>query len=132
MRHLRLFVLGAIAAGSLFGQKKEDFQALQRDVALVQADVASMRKALDEKLESMTALIQQSIEGSAQSSAALTALEQRVNERMAEQSKSLVAPIAEVGTKVNTMTDEFQFVRESIAAIDSKRAKLNSQVADLS
>jgi len=131
MLNPRVLGLGLLAASAAFAQKKEDFQALQRDVALVQADVASLRRSLEEKLESMTALMQQSIETSAKTTAALNGLEQRVNERLAEQQKTLNAPMAEMGAKVNTMTDEFQFVRESVASIDNRMSKLNAQIVDL-
>jgi TolA-binding protein len=55
-----------------------------------------------------------------------------VNERLAEQQKTMNAPIAEMGAKVNGLTDELQFVRESVAAIDQKMSKMNAQLVDLS
>ena len=127
----RVFIWGGLAASTAFAQKKEDFQALQRDVALVSADVASLRKSMEEKLESIAVLMQQSIESSAKTTSALAGLEQRLNERLAEQQKSLNAPLADMGSKVNSMTDELQFIRESVAATGERMSKLNAQVVDV-
>jgi TolA-binding protein len=129
--NLRLMMLAALAAGTLAAQKKEDFQALQRDVALVQADVAALKRSLEGKLDGLTQLIQQSMDSSAKTTAAVNDLEKRVTQQLTDQQKAFAAPVAEVGAKVNTLADEFQFVRESVAGMDGRLSKLSAQMVDL-
>jgi tol-pal system protein YbgF len=115
----------------MMAQKKEDILALQRDVALVQADVAAMKRSMEDKLAAITALLQQSIEGSAKTQAAIDALEKRTGERFAAQEKTLAGPVSDLAGKMSGLTDEMQFVRESVAGIDGKVSKLGTQLTDL-
>jgi TolA-binding protein len=131
MRFYRLIVL-SVAATAAFGQDTKDLvRYLQRDVALLQADMSSthrMLEGLDAKLDSLTALMRETAENS---NRATSALEKRFDERLAAQEQSLVAPVAGIGAKVDTMTDEFRYVRESVADINTRLRQLSTQVVDL-
>jgi TolA-binding protein len=132
MRALGTLALGLMllpAAGS--AQKKEDFLALQRDVALLQADLSAMKRGMDERFDKLTALVQEIAESSKASSAALGQLDQQVKQRMAEQQKSLMTPVAGLGVKVDGMADEFRFVREAVADLNTKMGSINTKLVDL-
>jgi len=133
---MRLTISALIAALVLTlaaqAQRREDFQAIQRDLALLDADVKDLSKRIDEKMKSLEVLIQQSADNSNKITSSVTLLEANLRDKMKEQEKTLVAPIASMGTKVDQMSDELRFVRESVADLNSKFAKLQNQVVDLS
>jgi TolA-binding protein len=129
--------IGLLAAGMMLipsaglAQKKEDFLALQRDVALLQADISAMKRSTDEKLEKLSAIVQELAETAKSSSATLAQLDQQIKQRMAEQQKSLVAPVAGLGIKVDGMADEFRFVREGITDLNGKVGGISTKLVDL-
>jgi len=112
-------------------QKREDFQAIQRDLALLQDEVSTLNKRLEEKMKTLEVLIQQTVDNSNKVTSSVTVLESNLRDKMKEQEKTLVAPIANMGTKVDQMSDELRFVRESIADLNGKFAKLQNQMVDL-
>ena len=45
--------------------------------------------------------------------------------------KSMAAPVAALGSKVDSMSDEFRFVREAVSDLNGRLTKLQTQVTDL-
>jgi TolA-binding protein len=132
MRAVRILAIGlAGIAVTASAQKKEDFLALQRDVALLQADLSAFKRGMDEKIDKLAALVQEISESSKASSATLAQLDQQIKQRMAEQQKSLVEPVAGLSTKVDGMADEFRFVREAVADLNSKSGAISTKLVDL-
>jgi len=132
---MRLTVGASIAAMVLplaaQAQSRKDLEVIQRDLALLQDEVRVLNKRLDEKMKNLEVLIQQSADNSNKVASSVTMLESNLRDKMKEQEKTLVAPIANMGTKVDAMSDELRFVRESVADVNGKLAKLQNQVVDL-
>ena len=130
MRVARLIFIALAATLSLSAQKREIVE-LQRDVAALQEQVRQLQRSIDEKMASLSTLMQQSIESSNRGSTSIAVLEGGIRERMAEQQKNLVGPVASLGTKLDQMSSEFQGVREQVMDMTDRLNKLQAQMTDL-
>lgn len=131
MRFTRIFPLIVLAVPMLcFGQKKETIE-LQRDVALLQDQVRTLQRSLDEKMASLTVLIQQTIDGVNKANTSVAVLESAFRDRFQQQEKSVGGSVAAVGGKIDQMTEEFRFVKETINDMNARMQKLQAQVTDL-
>jgi tol-pal system protein YbgF len=111
--------------------QKQQIQDLQRDVALLQDDVKSMRKTLDEGMIALKLLTQQILEITGKLKTDVAVMDSAMRDRLKEQEKNVVAPVAGVGTKIDQMTGEFSFVKETVTEMNSRMGKLERQVLDL-
>lgn len=111
--------------------QKREVQDLQRDVALLQDDVKSMRKTLDESTTALRVLTQQILETVNKINTGLAVMDSSVRDRLKEQEKSVVAPVAGVGIKIDQMTTEFSFVKETVTEMNARMGKMERQVLDL-
>jgi len=127
---LSTVVLSLLFPLACFAPSKEIVQ-LQRDMALLQDQVRTMQRAFDEKMAALTVLVEQTLDRVNKANTAVAVLESTVRDRLREQEKTLVAPVAGVSSKVDQMSDEFRFVREAIADMNSRVGKLQAQVVDL-
>jgi TolA-binding protein len=105
---------------------------LQRDVALLQQQVTTMQRSQDEKLAAIQALVQQALAAANQSNTAVAVLQNNLQQTIKDQQKAVVAPVVDVGAKIDQMTGDFQALRESVADIASRMGKLQQQVLDVS
>jgi TolA-binding protein len=132
MRATNILVIGlTVLTATASAQKKEDFLALQRDIALLQADVTALKRGMEEKVDKLASLVQEISASSRAATATLANLDQQIKQRMTEQQKSLVEPVAGLGVKVDGMTDEFRFVRESITDLNGKVGRISTKLVDL-
>jgi tol-pal system protein YbgF len=125
-----VFLLLALTPLAAFGQKKEIVE-LQRDVALLQDQLRTLQRTQDDKLGQLTAMIQQAVDASTKANTAIAMLQGSLTDRIGEQAKSLVGPVAGVGTKIDQMADEFRSVRESVADLSSRMGKLDAKLSDI-
>jgi tol-pal system protein YbgF len=130
MRVARLIFVGFVATLSLSAQKREIVE-LQRDIASLQEQMRQLQRTIDEKMASLSTLIQQSIESSNRGNTSLAVLEGGIRERLAEQQKNLVGPVASLGVKLDQMSTEFQGVRESVMDLTERMNKMQAQMTDL-
>ncbi len=108
-----------------------EIQELQRDVAQLQEMVRNLQQSQNERMAALTVLVQQAVDAANKANTQVAVLENGLRQSISEQQKSVVAPVAGVGTKVDQMTNEFQALRESVAAIASQLSKLQLQVVDI-
>lgn len=129
----RRFLLLAVFAlpFSAFAQKKEILD-MQRDVAMLQDQVRTLKSAFDEKMGQVTLLLQQSVDAQKDVSKAVTVLETRLNDKLTEQAKNVGAPVVALGSKVDQMTTEFQSVSAGMSDLVSRMGKLDQKLVDLS
>ncbi|MGB9604365.1 MAG: tetratricopeptide repeat protein [Bryobacteraceae bacterium] len=112
------------------GQSRE-IRELQRDVALLGDQVRQMQRSLDENLAALRVLVQQTLDSVNKMNTTVAVLENNVRERLREQEKTLVQPIANASTKVDQMATEFQALRETIAELNARMGKLEQRIVDL-
>ena len=120
-----LFALGLSPA--LFAQKKEVLE-MQRDILQMQDQIRS----LNEKIAQMQVLLQQTLDAANKANTSVAVLQTSLADRVGEQTKNLVGPVAGVGSKVDQMTEEFRSVRENVADMTSRLARVETKVNDLS
>ena len=78
----------ALAPVALLGANKETIQ-LQRDVALLQEDVRTLQRSLNEKMTELRILVEQTLAASHKSGTSVAVLESGIRDRMVEQQKTL-------------------------------------------
>ena len=128
--HLVLF--GCWAAPGLLAQKREDILSIQRDVAQLQDQIKQLQASQDQKMAELESLIKQALDQSNQASAAMTALQRTLTERLNDQQSKVAAPIAVLGTKVDQSSDDVRAVRENLAALSNRVANLDNKLSDIS
>lgn len=129
MKYLFLLALFLSAVPS-FAQKREIVE-LQRDMATLQDQVRTMQRTLDEKLATITVLVQQALDSSNKSNTAVAVSERGVGERFDKLERGLLAPVANVSSKMDQLTGEFQAVRTDMADLTTRLDKLQAQMTDL-
>ena len=113
-----------------FGASKEIME-LQRDVALLQDQVRTLQSALDQKVASVLTLTQQTLDSVNRTNTAVAVMENRFNDAMKQQQQSLSGPVANVGQKLDQMSEDFRAVRESVLDMNTRLGKLDAKMADL-
>jgi TolA-binding protein len=129
----RLLVIGIMVGPAVvWGQKKEELQSVQRDVAQLQEQVKEFQHSQDEKMAALQALLQQAVDASNRSASAMTAMQKEVDAKLSQQQSSLVAPVATVGTKVDQLSDDVRALATSVAELARKMGALDSKLSDIS
>jgi len=113
-----------------FGASKE-IQELQRDVAMLQDQVRTLQRAQDEKFAAMLALVQQTLESVNRTNVAVGVMENKFNDAMKQQAQQVSGPVANVGQKLDQMSEDFRAVRESVLDMNTRMGKLDAKMADL-
>jgi TolA-binding protein len=120
------FVLSPFA----FGASKEIME-LQRDVAMLQDQVRTLQSSLDQKVAAIQTLTQQTLDSANRTNTAVAVMENRFNDTMKQQQQSLNGPVANVGQKLDQMSEDFRAVRESVLDMNTRMGKLDAKIADL-
>jgi len=131
MKPIRSIWLLAFVLALPCAAQKREIQDLQRDVALLQDDVKSMRKTLDASMTALKVLTQQILDTVNRINTGMAVMDNTVRDRLKEQEKNVVAPVAGVGTKIDQMTTEFSYVKETVTEMNTRMGKLERQVLDL-
>ena len=132
MKFRRLCLIAIFVLPAALSAASREMQELQRDVAQLQQDLKTLQRAFDEKIPSLTVLVQQALELNRETNKTLVSLDGRLQEQFRQQSKEVVAPIAGYGAKIDQLSGDFSQVRESMADITTRMSKLEQQIADLS
>ena len=129
---MRLILISSLLLASVpfsaMAQKKEMIE-LGRDLALLQEEVRGMQKSQNDRLSSIEGTLKAIQDQIAASSRAITLLDSGLKDRM---EKGMAAPLSSVGTKVDTLGQDFGYVRESVTEINTRLGKLDQKIADLS
>ena len=113
-----------------FGASKEIME-LQRDVALLQDQVRTLQSTLDQKVAAIQTLTQQTLDSVNRTNTAVAVMENGFNDAMKQQQQSLNGPVANVGQKLDQMSEDFRAVRESVLDMNTRMGKLDAKIADL-
>src|SRR5437764_15098765 len=114
---IRVLLATILVALPSFAQKREDFIALQRDVAQLQDQMKQLQKSQDDKMAAVTALVQQALDASGKVSANISSLQSSLTTSLTEQQAKVVAPVAVLSSKVDQVSDELRSVRENVSEI---------------
>jgi TolA-binding protein len=128
MKRLLIF---AVLSPAIFGQKREDFIALQRDVASLQEQVRQLQKSQDDKMNALQAMLQQAVDASSKLAGSLTTLQRDVDAKLNDQSAKTVAPIATLGTKVDQMSFDIGAVSTNLSDLSRRVKDLDTKLTDI-
>ncbi len=120
-------ILIATTSLALAAPSKEIIE-LQRELAQLQDQVRQLQNSTNERLAAITTLLQQALETGSKTNTSVAVLESGLRERLSQQ---LSAPIAGVSSRVETMSNEFQGVRENVSAMNETLTKVQAQLLDL-
>ena len=126
----RVAILLVALSPFAFGASKEIME-LQRDVAMLQDQVRNLQSSIDQKVAAIQALTQQTLDSVTRTNTAVAVMENRFNETMKQQQQSLNGPVANVGQKLDQMSEDFRAVRESVLDMNTRMGKLDAKMADL-
>jgi len=124
---LPLIVLAAFPVAA----QKEKIAEIQRDMLLMQDQIRALQRSQDEKLAAMQVLLQQTLEAANKANTSVAVLDSALTARLKEQEKMVGAPVANLGSKVDTMANDFAGVRESITDLSARLGKLQNQITDI-
>jgi len=127
---LHVLPLLVLAAFPLAAQK-EKIAEIQRDMLLMQDQIRALQRSQDEKLAAMQVLLQQTLEATNKANTAVAVLDSSIATKLKEQEKMVGAPVANLGSKVDTMANDFAGVRESITDLSARLGKLQTQITDI-
>jgi TolA-binding protein len=130
MSFSRVLIVFLALSPFAFGASKEIME-LQRDVALLQDQVRTLQSSLDQKVAAIQTLTQQTLDSVNRTNTAVAVMENRFNDAMKQQQQSLSGPVANVGQKLDQMSDDFRAVRESVLDMNTRLGKLDAKIADL-
>lgn len=121
--------LAILLAGmpSIAADKKELAQ-LQRDIALLQDEMRSSIKAQNDRLMVMESMLKTMLDQLASANRAVTVLDGNLKSRV---EGSVVKPMAGLNSRMDSMQEDYRYVRETVGELNSKLTRLSSQVSEL-
>ena len=134
---LAIILVAALAITlPLFGQKKEDIVALQRDMAQVQQQLADMQKVQNQKLDDLSKLVQRAIDSSTQLAPTVSALQgslqRSFTDALAKHQADTAQSLATINSKIDPLDRSVGSLQENVAQITRKFNDLNKTLDDLS
>lgn len=127
-----VLLLTLLFSGMLSAQRREDILSIQRDVAQLQDQVTQLRNEQSQKLISLEGLLKQALEENTRLAASVTALERTITERMNQQQARIEAPVANLGSKVDGVSEDVRAVRENVAGLSARVSTLDNKLSDIS
>ncbi len=109
-----------------FAASKEIIE-LQRDVAQLQDQVRSLQKTLDQ----LTVLAQQTVDAQTRTATSLAVMQSGFNDTVKQQQAQVAGPVLSVGAKLDTMSEDFRNLRETVNDVSARIGKLDAKVTDL-
>ena len=122
----RLFLLFSLAALPAFPVAKEILQ-LQRDVALLQDQIRAVQKSVDERFAVTQQLMNQNLDAASKISNSIAVLERALQ----DQQKATGGSVASVNSRIDTMSQQFQSLRDSIDEMNNRMKRLDQQLVDI-
>lgn len=127
IRLLSVLALLAASGAPAFAQKQE-LRALQRDIAILQDEVRQQMKEQADRIVGIESMLKTMIDQINAANRAVTVLDNSLRGRIDE---GMARPMATMGSKVDSLAEDYRYVRETVAEINSRLNRLSAQVTDL-
>lgn len=127
-RMLGWAVMGALLAAAPGWAQKQELRQLQRDVAILQDEVRQQMKEQADRIVGIESMLKTMLDQINATNRAVTVLDNSLRGRIDE---GMAKPMATMGSKVDALSEDYRYVRETVAEISSRLTKLGSQVSDL-
>jgi TolA-binding protein len=126
-RSIRLLILFVLAGQAVSNGASKEIVQLQRDVALLQYDLRSLQRTLDQSAGGTRALAQQTLDRVNQ----LHDSDVAKSENIAKNWDKLNLNMATLGTKLDQGISEYIATREAIRGLSARLAKLEERLEDI-
>jgi tol-pal system protein YbgF len=130
LKRLVLLGMACLMAASAQSQKDMTLQ-LQRDVTLLQEQLRAMQRTQDEKFGSIVESLRNTLDQVSRANQTVAVIQSSMGEKLAEINKQVSGPMTAVGSKVDSMADQFQSLSNSIADLNSRIGKLDARIVEL-
>lgn len=104
---------------------------LQRDVALLNEDLRTLQRSMDERMGAMMALLQQTLDRVNEVHTANAVMQSTFSDRLRQQEKSLSVPVATLGVKLDQVVSGSLALSENIADLNARLKRLEQKLVDV-
>jgi TolA-binding protein len=104
--------------------QKREITEMNRDVALLQEEVRSMRKADEDRFNAIDAALKQVLDEINSANRQVAGLGAGLN-------KGVINQVGAVGTKVDALGEDFKSVKENVSEVIERLGKIEQKVVDL-
>ncbi len=104
---------------------------LQRDVALLNEDLRTLQRSIDERMGAMMALLQQTLDRVNEVHTANTVIQSTFTDRLRQQEETVSIPVANLGAKLDQVVSGSLAVSENIADLNTRLKGLEQKLVDV-
>ena len=116
-----------LAAPSAQAQKDRELKEVVRDVGVLVDDMRELKKTVEE----LRSMLQGLVDQSNRNNTAIAKTEAGLRERMTSMEKRVADPVTNLSTKIDSMSQDFGGVRDSLADVSARIGNLQREVTDL-
>jgi len=128
MRTATWLVLPVLLIPLVASAQKRELLEMNRDIALLQEEVRNQKKANDDRFNAIDAALKQILDEINSANRQVATLDKGMKERM---DKGVLSSVSGLGTKVDSLAEDFKYVRENVGEISDKLSKLQQKVTEL-
>ncbi len=114
-----------------YGQKKEQFAEMQRDIASIQDDVKAIQGNQTEKFTALQTLIQQALDSANRANTQMAVMSDKQQSALKDLQNSATVPIATLNSRLDQMAQSFQELKETILDMNSRISKMDAKLQDM-
>ena len=131
MKAKSLFLVLLMTIPAVYGQKKEQFAEMQRDIASMQDDIKAIHSAQTEKFTTLQTLIQQALDSANRANTQMAVMSDKQQSALKDLQNSATVPIATLNSRLDQMAQSFQELKETILDMNSRISKMDAKIQDL-
>jgi TolA-binding protein len=121
----------ALVAAPYAPAASREIQELQRDVAQIQDQVKALQNSQNEKLASLSTLVQQAIDSAKQTDNKVAVIQAGFDQNLKDQQTKVVTPVVGLSTRMDQMAQNFSMLQGAVSDLTSLIGKLQAQLTDL-
>lgn len=131
MKKCVLALVAFLVFPTLASAERKEYVELQRDVAILQDQIRTLQRTIDEKLAQTTLLVQQTLDAVNKANTSIAVLENSFKDRLREQERNVSQPVAGMSSKMDDLTTQMMAVREAVESLNVRFSKLEQQMVDV-
>jgi len=131
LRFPYLGVVALLAVPIAATAASREIQELQRDVGLLQEQVKALQSSQDQKLAELRTLVEQAINTADKASTGVAVIQNSVAQNLRDQESKVVTPVVGLGTRIDSMANDFRMLQQAVSDLTSMVGKLQNQLTDL-
>ena len=129
--HILYASVFALVAAPYAPAASREIQELQRDVAQIQDQVKALQNSQNEKLASLSTLVQQAIDSAKQTDNKVAVIQNSFDQNIKEQQSKVVTPVVGLSTRMDQMAQNLSMLQGAVSDLTNLVSKLQAQLTDL-